>query len=154
MFSSFFFSPRWCCCFFLFVFFRFTRTSTKSFSEYLGIGGGNSTPASRSTKSTPRSGSGGSFCNGTGVASSATAAHGGGGGGGSGGGGATRKWESTGKKRSSGGGSAAGKGPGEAVGQGSGFVRDFIRGAGIHRLDPRRLAGKQRWRRGGRGGAT
>lgn len=78
-------------------------------------------------------------------ASGSTAGGGGGGGGGSS---SARKWESTGKRRSSSGGSGGaagarngGEGRRAVVRQSSGFVRDFIRGAGIHRLDPRRLAG-------------
>lgn len=67
-------------------------------------------------------------------------------------GGAKRKWVWTDKRRSWGGrgggesGSGRLKDPREgavvAGQQSDGFVRDFIRGAGIHRLDPRRLSGE------------
>lgn len=77
----------------------------------------------------------------------------GGGGGPSGGSNSnTRKWESMIKRRSSGGSGGGGGGGAGARGESescqavgsdtSAFVRDFIRGAGIHRLDPRRLAGE------------
>lgn len=111
-----------------------------------GGGGGLNTPVSRS-RSTLRGTNGGGSSNSTRVGS---VVHGGSAvgdgcstsnhdtsGTACGGGGSKGKWESISKKRPSGG------GKGQAVvGNRSAFVRDFIRGAGIHRLDPRRLAGE------------
>lgn len=128
------------------------KQSFSELSEINGVGGSAVTPSSRSTKSTPRAGgsarNSGRFSNVTVTTSSSPAAHDSDGKTGNASTvGAKGKWESTGKRRSSGGGTEGTgnkvvKGPRQAVGQGSAFVRDFIRGAGIHRLDPRRLWGE------------
>lgn len=146
-----------------------TNTIRQSFSDYGG--GVGHTPGTRSTRSTPRgnNGSGGGFSNhgnggvsaaptytsGTGTASSATPR-------GGNSGGSKGKWESTALRKqrrsssTSDGGLDAGndedgggvkRGP-QSEGalwreQSSSFARDFIRGAGIHRLDPRRLWGEK-----------
>lgn len=141
--------------------------NAQSFSDY---GGGAGTPGTRSSRSTPRGNGFASttapFSSTAGAASAAAAAttQGGGLGGGS-----TGKWESSaslGKQRGSSGtaGAAASVGGGEGGGpvgfrggalqlrtaaaalgqQISAFMRDFIRGAGIHRLDPRRLSGERK----------
>ncbi|CAM9527921.1 unnamed protein product [Ascophyllum nodosum] len=121
----------------------------KSLSEYFGKSSGTAagvaasagTPLSRSSRSTPRGASAGtrnhttntsafSAASGGRVGASVSANNDSGGGSSSEG-----NWVSITKRRPLGGGQA------QTVGHGSAFVRDFIRGAGIHRLDPRRLAG-------------
>lgn len=110
-----------------------------------GSGDGLNTPLSRS-RSTLKSTNGGGSSNSTSVSS---LVHGGsavGDGCSTGnndtsgtavGGGSKGKWESISKKRPT----EGGKGQVD-VGNRSAFVRDFIRGAGIYRLNPRRLAGE------------
>lgn len=127
----------------------------QSFSEYMGIGGGYGTAHSSGLARSTNSGNGGGTGSGSTAENALVAAAGSppvGSGvgtaacdseGGVEGGAAcctTRRWESAGKKLSSS--TGARRGARQAVDQGSGFVRDFVRGAGIHRLDPRRLAGK------------
>lgn len=142
-----------------------TNATRQSFSDYGGGAGHN--PGTRSTRSTPRgnNGSGSGFSNhgnptytsGTGTASSNATPRGGNGGGTKG------KWESTAVRKqrrsssTSDGGLEAGideDGDGVKRGrqpeggalwrqQSASFMRDFIRGAGIHRLDPRRLSGEK-----------
>ena len=130
----------------------------QSLSEH-GGGGNGGTPSSRSTRYTPRGGPSG-FSNGAGsktpVSATSSSGSGSGGSGGGCGGGCSGsasaskgKWEFSGKRRSPEREAGRAKSPQQAVEQGSAFVRDFIRGAGIHRLDPRRLSGG----RGGKGEA-